>query len=569
MNNRKAIAPMTRRMSTARSRGGVAMLMVLVCLVVGTIMAGVAMTSQDASPALGENACSAAASSWAAESAANLAVAAMQTQADWTDGDSSLMNNFNLAGGSVTVTVTDLAGNPPDDTDREVILTATGLVQGVKSSVQKRVMINKPADLSGAIDPHLGEFALFAKGKLDVQTGATLAEWKLSPEAGTSIPVKVGTGFASAANLSVATDATLTSTRIYTDSLASTTLDSAGAAAAPSSGKVPLEVPAVPELMPSNVSSLLSLMTALNYNGAAASSTLGTAARYLSITVQNGAQLTLDAGRTPRVACGGLLVRNSNSAIIVRGDVTIGVFGNVTISNLAAIVLADSASSLTLYTTGNITVDNATIGAPGHVALNASRTPKLVDTYLRPNTVQILPVSTASGGAAAPTITLNNSAIICGAIHAPSATVAIQGNSWIIGRLTGSDVAIKAGSGIYYDPLYDNRLAFTNRVGPFYKADGTPVDGLVNALASFNPLTGAQNLKTYIPTTVASLTEPVTLVVDGVGGLLGGSDSPLSQGPAATSRSKLRAEARPLPITAMNLEGKQTVASYDDDYSDR
>lgn len=568
MHTTPRIAPSTGRSPRTRSKRGVAMLMVLVCMVVGTIMAGVALTTQDSSPQLGENACDTAASAWAAESAADLAVAAMQTQADWTDGDSNLFTNFTFAGAKVSVVITDMEGNPPDDNDRELIMTATGVVGGVSTKVQKRIMVTPPADLSEAIDPHLGEYAVFAKSRLTIQSGATISEWLLSPEAGTSMPVKIGTGFASAADLSVAADATLSRVKVYTDSFASTALDNTSATAAPSSAKVPLKVPAVPELMPSAITSLSTMPTALNYNSV--HDKITTAARYTALTVQNNAVLTIDGSKTPCLAFNSLGVR-TRGIIRIKGDVAIGVFGNTTINTMGAIEFEDAASTLLLYTTGNITIDNAGIGLPDGVALNASRSPKDVSAYINAGRVKILPVSTASGGAAAPTITVGAASIICGNIHAPTATVALNSGSWIVGRLTGNIVTISTNSGIFYDPRYDNRVAFTNRNGPFYKSDGNPVDGLVDALASFNPLSGAQSLRTLIPSAVASLTAPVTEVVSGVGGLvgglLGGGSSPISSTPPVSPRTKQRAEARPLPMMAMSLEGKQTVAAYDDDVS--
>jgi len=555
--------------------GGVAMLLVLVCMVVGTIMAAVALTTQDTAPAMGQNASDTAASAWAAESAADLAVAAMQTEADWTNGTPNLITNFTFAGGKVDVTVTDLDGNPPDDNDREVIVTASGVVGGVTTNVQKRVTITRPAELSEAIDPHLGEFALFAKNKLTIQTGATISEWNKSPESGTSMPVKIGTGFASSADLTVATDATVSRVKAYSDAVASTTLDSAASSAAPMSGKVPLIVPAYPEVLPSAITSLPTMATMLNYNGVAASGSLASASRYTSLTVQNGAKLVIDAATVSRCAFGSLGIR-SGGILIIRGNVVMAIYGNTNIATLGSIVLDSPSSSLTLYTTGNITIDNATIGAPVEAATDSTRTASCLTNYVRAGSIKILPVSTASGGAANPTITIGTRSIVCANIHAPTANIHINGASWIVGRVTGYQVGVNANSGILYDPAYDNRVAFTNRRGPLYDADGNPVDGLVDALASFNPSSGCQSLRTFIPETVATLTGVITEVVEGVGGLLGGllggggggNTSPISQTNTPSTKSKLRAEARVLPSHAMSLEGKQTVASYDDDISD-
>ena len=92
---------------------------------------------------------------WAAESAARLTEAIIEKQADSiaaTGGD--LLTDFTIAGADVTVKVTDLEGNVPDDDDRNLLVTVVARVGHVEITKQKVIAVTEdtPSDPADVLD---------------------------------------------------------------------------------------------------------------------------------------------------------------------------------------------------------------------------------------------------------------------------------------------------------------------------------------------------------------------------------------------------------------------------------
>jgi len=241
------------RCGARRAPRGVAMLLVLITLTVGTVLAAAALSSRDNSSAIGINAGVVTGASWAAEAGANVGQAVLESSLAWrARGDGVILEDFPLAGARVNAVVTDLQGNPPSVDDREVILLATASIDQLDHTVERRISLGLPASIFQPVDPFLSEFALFADEELEIEPGAKVRSFRLSPEADTRVPIKFGLGFDSASGLNVSDDARLRGVERVTDGGASSALGGAVDAVGPASGssQVGVNVPAYPINLP-------------------------------------------------------------------------------------------------------------------------------------------------------------------------------------------------------------------------------------------------------------------------------------------------------------------------------
>jgi hypothetical protein len=132
-----------------------------------------------------------------------------------------------------------------------------------------------------------------------------------------------------------------------------------------------------------------------------------------------------------------------------------------------------------------------------------------------------------------------------------------------MGRLTTGDLRLDSTSSILYCSRLDNRVGFTNRLSPIYRADGTPQLGLVDAINGFNTALGAQAL----PTTI----EAAVTAANTVTAPLGGGRTPVTEGTLSstfTADSIKRTTSTSLANVAMSLEGKDSFDEFDDDVCD-
>ncbi len=241
------------------ARRGVAMLLVLITLTVGTVLAAAALSSRDNSSAIGVNAGTVTAASWAAEAGANAAQSMLETSLAWrASGDGVILQDFPLSGARVNALVTDLNGNPPEIDDRELILYSTASIDQLDHTVERRISLALPGSLFQPIDPFLSEFALFAEDSIKIEQGARVRSFPHSPEADTQVPIKIGIGFASSGNLDISDNASMRGVELFADDDASSALLNAFDGVDPISGgsQLNLDIPAHPFMLPSGFGSL-------------------------------------------------------------------------------------------------------------------------------------------------------------------------------------------------------------------------------------------------------------------------------------------------------------------------
>lgn len=523
--------PARRRM--ARSRRGVALMLVMIALGVAGASTAFYLASRDNSSAIGANARLMASADWSARSAAEIAVAVMQTSTDWMAkaADGSFGSGITVAGGSVAIVVTDLNGAPPDSEDTDLVVTATATVNGVRATHQRIVRVQPSMPLDQAIDPFLGEFGVYTTSRLEVDN-STVGVWKLSPRARAGAPGKMGLGSQSSSDLRLEASANVSEMGLYVPDNAVGALRSAlGSVRLAAGFTMPMPIPAVRAVTPSAFSSLpLANLFNATVSGAGTRQNIN-GGRHQRLTIQNGAQATMTAGN---YSVSNLLLTSAGT-LVISGDVRLEVRGNLLMDDRAAIELADSSSRLVVYVAGEVAVQDAAIGVPRAIAQDLSRDPGDIAAYIDPRRVRILGVGTGSRN-----IQIDTNAIIVGCLHQPHATVVIEAGGSVVGQVVAQRVRIDNGGLVLVDPALDNKCGFTSPRGPLYKANGDPIDGLVAALGSFNHALGLAALPSHIASQVVIPAAPAQEVA---------ADDP-------TPRSDARTDSRAWPMRAMGLEHK-------------
>lgn len=469
--------------SRPRSRRGIAMMLVLVALLVTTILVGAALTSRNDAPAIGANAASAAEATWSAESAANFAVGAIAQASDLTTllgGDDTLSSSLSINGATVDVKVTNLEGNAPADTDRELIVRATAKSDGVDKIVEKHMTRLPGGEAPDAADPYLKEFAVFTTGQCTIQDTTKIGVWDLSPEASSSLGMaKIGAGFTNAGDMSIDPTADLSRAGLYCDTDASIALEtylaSAGALA---SWKIPLDVPTLPDALPLAFSLLPSKGTDVSPT---AGSTLTVAApgQYNGLQAQNGATVILDNAVSPNFQFQDVTI-DSGGTLEIRGTVSVYVAHSFTVDT-GYIVLADSSSSVTFYVACDLRIDQ--LSKVGIDPADVSTAAGVVTTYVSPARCRLIALSTAYGGSASPQWDLDHTSAIIGLLHNPLGLVRIHHDVSLFGHAVAQAFRMESGCSVLYCPTLDSHIGYTTSDAcPFYDANADPVADLVAIL---------------------------------------------------------------------------------------
>lgn len=491
----------------ALSRRGVAMMLVVVALGIGTILAAASLSSRDNSPAIGANARDFAIANWSAQAGAELAMAIMETNVDWlTATDGQLLTDYSIAGGTVTVTVTNVAGAAPSGSERELIVTVVSSAGQMSSTVQKRISVVPPGPIDNSVSPFLDEFAAFATVAMELEDNAQIKPVHFSPEAWSLFPIKVGVGFSALGSLAIDPNAKLTRAGLYVTSSASAGLVSA-AAADTHFGRgdaLPLKVPAYAVALPSQITSLpvagTGNLNVARTKGKAMSDTspdvtLASAGKFGTVTIFANSILRIDESKGQYYQLDALKI-SAGGILEINGKVVVHIKGDVDLEALSAITLVGTDSAVRFLTSANVRIDNATIGLLGAFS-KFPRSPSELTNYVNPARIRILSVNTASGGAANPDIELRNNAAVVACIHAPNARVEIRDNSFLIGRATASELRIRSGSSILYEPLLDSRKGYTARYGPIYE-NAAPLPEVLTTIAGYVAGEGAESLTSKI-----------------------------------------------------------------------
>jgi len=542
----------------ASARRGVALMLVVVAMGTAAVLTTAYMLSRDNSPAIGLNAQNTSASEWAARSGADMALAVLQTQANWVDSaPEKLLEGFTIAGGTVSVALTDLEGDPPSGEERELAMTVVADVGGVKTVVQRLVTMAPDLEFHEAVDPELGEFGVYAGKALAVESASTVGPWPESPRALAGATNNIGAGFTESSGLVMDGTATIAATRLYVQPDANSTLQDLTSNPAFVGGEtLQAKVPAIPPRVPDVFRSLIPWPSDDYYGGGGGEDEGG---HYYEmgdtlVIVNPGDSMTLVGGSHSNVYLdnpgvtltldgtvnGGdfhfdKIHLDHGAELVIKGHVRIQALDIVELRHGATIRLANEESSLRLFTMKNLLVDNAGIGVEADIAQDQDRDVTTLG-YRDPSKIRIYAVSEEDGGDNNPRYHIKGGAIVCAAIHAPSADVEIQGAA-LCGRATVGTMRIRDGARFLYDPAFNNGAGFTNKNGPLYTSGGQLIDGLAEALGTYSGSTGLEGLAAHLEASV-TVTEDLPSV--GLGD--------------PTPRDAKRAMEKPWPFIAKAIE---------------
>ncbi|MCB9841993.1 MAG: hypothetical protein H6812_01915 [Phycisphaeraceae bacterium] len=543
--NRSITCTFKRPRRSPPRRRGVAMMLVVVALAVGTVIAGVALTSRSVAPQLGVNAESASKANWAAQSATDLAVAALQTDLDlstFTDG--AMMSDFTIAGAKVNVVVTDLDGNPPAGDATEVIVTVTATVNGIPSVKSTQVALTPPPTAPVAVDPYLSEFTLFGQQGVTIGAAATVSKWTLSPEAKGSTPIKIGTGFANLASLNINAGARFRDTAMYVDADASASLRTALSDSRFAEGRqIKLDVPARMVSLPSTITSLAS-GGVQSFTYATGSTIFPNGRKYSgSVMVQDGATLVLDASVSPAYSFMGITV-NKSSKLIIRGDVDIEVNGSLYVLD-RSLIQVEPGGRADFYVRGNVYTERSSIGTDPSVFDGSGCNPANLAAYADPGSIRILAPTSSYANQ---TFVADNRSFIVASIHMPATAFSTTNSTALAGRVSAKTINIGSGCRVYADTSLDNRNGYTNFEGALYDDSGNPLSGLTDiisgVLAVLNAGKTAEQFAAQINSTVNATIVAPQAPVDGT-----------------TARTARATSIINVPVDSMVLEKRATLVA--------
>lgn len=492
--------------SGSGDRRGVALMLVLVTVGVTVVLSGAVLTSRSQAPSMAENAVRAVQADWAAESAMNVAMASLSGSLDLSSvSGGAMMTSRSIAGATVNLTVTTTSGEAPTDDDHELIVTSEAVVNGVEVTTSRLVKRMPEADFDRALDLELGEFAIYAAGELKLLDTAQLRVWSLSPAA--ERVVKIGVGFESVGDLTVASGVKWPSARFYAPEDASSTLAGWTRSAAFGAGgdTLPADVPAVETLTTSAIAAITDRVNQPTIGDRTAGEVIDPSYIYEELSLGIGESATLGAPNATSYSFDRLFVNGGELVLADGVDVYVGC--ELVVECGGSIVLEGSGRSR-IFVGGDVYIDNGTVGVPREIAEasvgGAERVAKL-DSWSSPALLSIYGVSRSCAeaghdqfGSSHVAIDIAHDGVVKAAIHAPRGLVTIRHGAALIGRVTAECVWIEEHGALHYCPTLDPLCAFTDLNGPLYDTAGDPLIDYADEVDDALPGRGIEDVELIV-----------------------------------------------------------------------
>lgn len=494
------------------NRRGFSMMLVLISLGMATVLTTAYVTSHDTSATIGENVVSAAAAHWNAASGLELGIAVLETETDWRTAHTNgkLLDNYSFGGGTLNVLVEDIeTGAPPTNSTSAVRITCIATYNGL-TQVSSAVAHVEPSSETGGIDVDLSEFAVFVNSSVNLKDDATITRWPSAPKSILGGRLAIGTRRNALDMIKLENRAAAVDTTIYylSAGASASMINNAGTAPLKTQGmldNIPLpEAPSVPV-----AASLLPIYPdyALKVAG-----TISADKRYNKFEVTDAAgRLQLNGDIT-------IVVENSfdiksDAGITINGNVTIVAFQDFRMENNSFIELMPGAS-LKVYAMKNVGFDDAYVG---EVRANRSvRDSTGQEPYMDPARIQFF------GGSLNQGWTTEDISVLKCNIYAPKASLLLNDNSAIYGRVATSFLTVQKQAAIFYDPALDSGGGYTDTKSTIYDGGGRIKAG-VTTLANLNN------------SSLQSLSDALNAPIKTLFGMLnpagGGSPAPVAEGP--------------------------------------
>jgi hypothetical protein len=529
-----------RRCFTLERRRGIAMLMVLVCLVTMAVMTAAYLSAHGNAGVIAQNATEAMATEIAARSAGDLAEAVLQADQDLTPQQiKKMFQDYDLADLKITATATTFEGTDPSGEAEPLLITVEAKGGGRRHTFQKMANFKPAQDIAINLDDMdwaAGEFAIFGRGSISLKSASVVTRWASSPLAGSGKTLKIGTNSEASGSIDLRSDSGITGGHAFFRPTASATaliIDTAFATI--SRQDLPSLLPII--ATPIDYSSwALSAFTVSGGELAGFDIPFSGDKKMEWFKITSGSVLTMQGTSRLAIADDFLI---DNATLRIDGHAQIFVFDNLTLDHGAAIELTEG-STLELFVADHIYVKESVIGFSREI-LEAAPGPAADLPYADPRDIFI-----AGGHTDSSHVTIDQGSIVRGCIYAQLDDVQIKGASALYGRVLGWYVTLDQGSYVHYDHTLDCEIGYTVTDGPLYdEADGELIDSLSTQIRWSN-------------------FENATELVLEANGATAEAEAPEAEAPEITVRKLARCVARPRPTKARKYEGRPLAHAEED-----
>ncbi len=468
--------------STCHERRGIAMMLVMVSVAMASILATAYLVSRDNSVAISRNSAAAMQARWAALSALDTTVALFQTETDWrlNHVNGMLLDGYQLAGATVTVTALDIEKNTAPDADSEYLrVLAVAEVDlnndGIPDAHQSTVfLVYVPVMTEPRVAVGLDEFAVFARNTFTMRNNSTLTRWATAPLNTLTGRINIGTHAEGSGAVSILDNAACIDCTVYHPDDASGTLidDPSGPAVGENALPFDIPLPYSPgpgEPLPSGG------MPDFNLNGSA--TTVTGSDRFDDVIVSNGSVWTLLGDLT--IVVEDDLLLTTGSKMVVDGNLKLVVFDDTTLTD-ASIELTPG-STLVFYSADDIVLTDAYIGEQ---RADNIRDNTGYEQYMNPLDIRIFEFE--AGMATSRIWKLQGNSVIKGTVHTEAVDFQIMNESALYGRFAGRTLTLSDNAGLFYDSSLDEQVGYTNPDSGLYNESGD----LISAYTTNFTLTG-------------------------------------------------------------------------------
>ncbi len=434
------------------------MLVMIAILVTGS-MAVAYFGSRDNSIAISSNVEAASRARAVAESGLDLAVAILETDADWRTHhiDGVVLDAFAFGGGLITLTVLDSETNlPPDESTNKVEITILSSVDGIAQITQASATIIPSED---EFDVDYSEFALFSQSQLTIRDVASVQRWAASPLGAEQSPLRIGTLATGPLSVEINSWAQSSDLELHTLANASSMITSSMSSrhTLPDSPPFPY-----PPSIPTDSVVLVEEHTPRNsshFNHWAHNFTQG----FSNSSYRNVEYTDIHEGSYSTES----LVLGSNQPLRIFGNVTITIDDEFKPTG-ATIELAQDAS-LTIHVGGDVEIRSSYIGNENHKT----------NSWSDPSRVQLYGHNDSDWE-------LRGNTTIKGEIYAPDSEIALSGLATLCGRIAADSIAMRGASRLLYDPTLDHG-GYADSSSLLFNEDGTLQQG-VQQLSQLDPV---------------------------------------------------------------------------------
>jgi hypothetical protein len=442
----------------SNARRAFAMMLILISLAIATILATAYLASRDNSAIIGANIMSGASAKAAAMATLKTGVAILETETNWRSNHTNgvVFANASLAGASVDLRFMDLiTGDPPHSNTTEIAITATARVSGIQETITAHAHV-PPPEKSPDVD--FSEFGIFGTQKVTIKDTSLLGPWRTSPRAILGKPLKIGTTSTDAGAITVSDNGVALDGIAFHVPGASNMIVS-------NTGPRTVHLTSLPDTVlvptpPSSGATLVSSPAPGSLSRSGGSATLAADRRYDEVTVRSSGVLTLDS---MTLIVQDDLELDSGGCMVIRGNVTIVVFDDVTISNSCSIEL-ETGATLEFFIGDSMSMSGGGIterdtGVVRDVSGSAD--------WIDPSRIKIYGHQSRQSS-----WSITSGSVVKGELYAPTNVVSIDTASAVYGRVLAREVHLSNSGSVFYDHMLDSDNGYTVFDSVVYESNG-------------------------------------------------------------------------------------------------